>query len=348
MKITSITCHLLSGRWTGDPAFPHDVHATAFVEIDTDEGVSGLGEISLGYFAPEAVVSLVDYFKPVLIGRDPMQITRLARAMESDAVWWSRSGAGRSVIGGLEMALWDMAGKALGVPVYQLLGGAVRDTIPVYASGGPSCWPPEANVEKLEFYREPRLSCREAVDELLQFDGRRGIGFTPAAGTGTATTRSEAQTNRRKASSDCADISATNSTWRSTGTKGLSPNPIPVQEAIEIAQALAPYRLVFYEEPLPYTDVAGYCELRSRSRVPIAAGESLSGVDQFHPFIAGTRRSSRAAGSRICRRHRRDRENLAPRRGPRHLGGHPHRRMRRAGHGGVVARRRGLRVGQMA
>src|SRR5688572_32826575 len=104
MKITDITCHLLSGRWTGDPSFPHDVHATAFVQVDTDKGLFGLGEITLGYFAPEAVPALVEYFKPVLIGRDPMQITRLTRAMESDAVWWSRSGAGRSVIGGLEIA----------------------------------------------------------------------------------------------------------------------------------------------------------------------------------------------------------------------------------------------------
>ena len=84
---------------------------------------------------------MVEYFKPLLIGRDPLDLTRITRALTSDSVWWSRSGAGKSVISGLELALWDLKGKALNVPVYQLLGGKVRDAIPVYASGGPSLWP---------------------------------------------------------------------------------------------------------------------------------------------------------------------------------------------------------------
>src|SRR5205807_9419620 len=63
-------------------------------------------------------------------------------------------------------------------------------------------------------------------------------------------------------------------------------NPIAAIEAIEIADALAPYRLNFYEEPLAYTDLDGYCELRARSRIPVAGGECLSGLDQFHQFIA--------------------------------------------------------------
>ena len=64
------------------------------------------------------------------------------------------------------------------------------------------------------------------------------------------------------------------------------PNPIPVTEAVAIAGALAPYRLRFYEEPLAYTNVDGYCELRARSAIPIAGGESLCGLDQFHALIA--------------------------------------------------------------
>ncbi|MBA3484851.1 MAG: mandelate racemase/muconate lactonizing enzyme family protein [Pirellulales bacterium] len=285
MKVTSITCHLLSSQWTGDPSFPHDMHATALVQLETDEGISGLGEISLAYFAPETTAALVDYFTPVLIDRDPMQITRLTRAMESDAVWWSRSGAGRSVIGGLEMALWDLAGKALGVPVYQLLGGAVREAIPVYASGGPTCWPVEQNIEKLEFYRE--LGYRAA---------KLSTSFYASAATSTGQSR-RVEPVRLPHAAKLKRIAENFERLRShfgddfdlaiDGHEGGVPDPIAVQEAIEISHAVAPYRLVFYEEPLPYGDVAGYCELRSRSRVPIAGGESLSGVDQFHPFIAG-------------------------------------------------------------
>lgn len=70
------------------------------------------------------------------------------------------------------------------------------------------------------------------------------------------------------------------------GHQGGVPNPIPVSEAVQIADALAPFRLRFYEEPLAYTDLDGYSELRARSPIPIAGGESLSGLDQFHALLA--------------------------------------------------------------
>jgi len=69
------------------------------------------------------------------------------------------------------------------------------------------------------------------------------------------------------------------------GHQGGVPNPIPVSEAVAIAETLAPHRLRFYEEPLAYTNLDGYGELRARSRIPIAGGESLCGLDQFHPLI---------------------------------------------------------------
>ncbi|MEO6437407.1 MAG: mandelate racemase/muconate lactonizing enzyme family protein [Tepidisphaeraceae bacterium] len=285
MKITDVKCHLLSGRWTGDPSFPQDVHATAFVQLDTDEDVVGLGEISQAYFAPETVQSLVDYFKPLLVGRDPMQITRLTRAMQSDSVWWARYGAGRSVIGGIEIALWDLAGKALGVPVCQLLGGAVRDAVKVYASGGPSVWPSEQNVEKVEFYRSVGYRAAKLstyfykwADTAAGLPRRMETVRLPHA----AKLRhiEESFKRLRDHFGDEMDLAI-------DGHEGAEAEPIGVQEAIEIAHVLAPYRLAFYEEPLQYSDVAGYCELRSRSRVPIAGGESLCGVDQFHPFIVG-------------------------------------------------------------
>jgi L-alanine-DL-glutamate epimerase-like enolase superfamily enzyme len=286
MKITKITCHLLSARWAGDPTFPPDVHATAFVQIDTDEGMTGLGEVTLGYFAPEAVVPLVNYFEPVLVGRDPLQITRLTRAMRSDAIWWAREGAGRSVVGGIEIALWDLAGKALNVPVYQLLGGAARDRVPVYASGGPSCWPPKENVGKVEFYRSlghraAKLStnfyewaapAREDLPRRLE-----PVRLPHAAKLGRLR---ESFERLRDHFGDGMDLAI-------DGHEGGVPDPVGVEEAVEIAGALAEFRLAFYEEPLSYADVDGYRELRTRSRMPIAGGESLSGVEQFHPFIAG-------------------------------------------------------------
>jgi L-alanine-DL-glutamate epimerase-like enolase superfamily enzyme len=283
MKITAVRTHLLTTQWVDDPSFPNSAHSTAILRLETDTGLDGLGECTWGYFAPDAVPAMVDYFAPVLIGRDPRQVLETTRALVDDSVWWARSGAGRSVISGLELALWDLKGKALGVPVYQLLGGKVRDRIPVYASGGPALWPVEDTVRKIAYYAErgyraAKLSTglfrmplpaadRQSRLEPVKFDFAEKLTVLEGV---FARLRREFGTR--------FDLAI-------DGHQGGVPNPIPVSEAVAIAEALAPHRLRFYEEPLAYTNLDGYCELRARSRIPIAGGESLCGLDQFHPFI---------------------------------------------------------------
>ncbi|MBE7537721.1 MAG: mandelate racemase/muconate lactonizing enzyme family protein [Opitutaceae bacterium] len=285
MKITKVTTHLLTTRWTDDPFFPNALHSTAIFRIETDTGLDGLGEATWGYFAPDAVPALVDYFRPVLLGRDPLDLTAVTRAMLNDSVWWARSGAGRSVISGLELALWDLKGKALGVPVYQLLGGKVRDAIPVYASGGPSLWPMDQTVRKIEHYaglgyRAVKLSTGfyewPASSQPGHQTRMKPVPFQHAQKLDRLT---ELFTRLRREFGADIDLAI-------DGHQGGVPNPIPVSEAVAIAEALAPYRLRFYEEPLAYTNIDGYVELRNRSQIPIAGGESLCGLDQFHDLIA--------------------------------------------------------------
>lgn len=284
MKITNIVTHLLTTQWVDDPSFPQMLHSTAVIRIETDMGVDGLGESTWGYFAPDAVPAMVEYFKPVLLGKDPMDITKLTRAMSDDSVWWARTGAGKSVISGIEIALWDLKGKALGLPVYQLLGGAVRDRIPVYASGGPSLWPLDDLVRKVDFYAKrgyraaklstgfyrlpPAGSKHQARIEAVPFPFAEKI---QVLASGFERLRQEFGSS--------IDLAV-------DGHQGGVPNPIPVTEAVAIATALAPYRLRFYEEPLAYTNLEGYAELRSRSVIPIAGGESLCGLDQFHSLVS--------------------------------------------------------------
>lgn len=284
MKITNVVTHLLTSRWTDDPSYPQALHSTAVIRIETDAGIDGLGESTWGYFAPDAVPAMVGYFRPVLIGRDPLDLTRVTRALMDDSVWWARSGAGRSVISGLELALWDLKGKALGVPVYQLLGGRVRDTIPVYASGGPSLWPLDDLVRKVEHYarlgyRATKLSTGYfQIPAGLQHQGRIDpVAFPYAQRLDVLVAGFERLRAEFGYSMDLAV----------DGHQGGVPNPIPVSEAVAIADALAPFRLRFYEEPLAYTNIDGYRELRARSTIPIAGGESLCGLDQFHALIAG-------------------------------------------------------------
>ncbi len=283
MKITAVRTHLLTSNWVDDPSFPNSAHSTAIIRLETDANVDGLGECTWGYFAPDAVPAMVAYFEPVLLGRDPLQILETTRALCDDSVWWARSGAGRSVISGIELALWDLKGKALGVPVYQLLGGKVRDRIPVYASGGPALWPVEDTVRKIDFYAQrgyraaklstglfklpPPATDRQSRLEPVQF------GFAEKL-----TVLEGVFARLRREFGSAMDLAI-------DGHQGGVPNPIPVSEAVAIAETLAPHRLRFYEEPLAYTNIDGYCELRARSRIPIAGGESLCGLDQFHPLI---------------------------------------------------------------
>lgn len=284
MKIDTLECILLTGRWMDDPSFPQALHATAFVRIGTDKGLEGLGEITLGYFTPESVPALVDYYRPVVVGKDPLQITALTRALYDDSVFWARTGAGRSVISGIELALWDLLGKIHNVPVYQLLGGAVRERIPVYASGGPTCWPKEENLRKVGLYA--RLGYRAA---------KLSTGFYERL----ALTENQAQGRMKRVKiphSRLLDELAQNFEglrrefgndidFAIDGHEGAEPNSIPVSEAVAIADALSRFRLRFYEEPLAYTNLEGYCELRNQSSIPIAGGESLAAMEQFHPFI---------------------------------------------------------------
>ena len=283
MKITNLVTHLLTTQWVDDPSFPQSLHSTAVIRIETDTGLDGLGESTWGYFAPDAVPALVDYFKPVLLGQDPMETSRLTRAMTDDSVWWARSGAGRSVISGIELALWDLKGKALGLPVYQLLGGKVRDRIPVYASGGPSLWPLDDLVRKVDYYAKRGYRAAKLSTGFYQLPAaaatRQGritpVPFPHAEKLSVLVSGFERLRREFGAAMDLAV----------DGHQGGVPNPIPVSEAVATAEALAPFRLRFYEEPLAYTNLDGYAELRARSRIPIAGGESLCGLDQFHDLI---------------------------------------------------------------
>lgn len=286
MKITNLVTHLLTFKWDNDPSFPPMLHSAAIIRIETDSGLDGLGETTWGYFAPDAVPSVVEYFKPVLIGKDPMDTTSLTRAMMDDSVWWARSGAGRSIISGIELALWDIKGKALGLPVYQLLGGKVRNEVPVYASGGPSVLPLDEMVRKVEAYAKMGYTSTKFSTGFYQVKTQQAgesqgrLHPHPIAFSKRIETLVQAFERLRREFGDKIDFAI-------DGHQGGVPNPIPVTEAIATAEALAPYRLRFYEEPLSYTNIDGYRELAARSPIPVAGGESLCGLDQFHALIAG-------------------------------------------------------------
>ena len=104
------------------------------VRIATDSGLVGWGEC-FAYGAPLAVANVVDEaLAPLLVGEDPSAIEALTRRMHQALMIWGRRGLGMFAVSGVELALWDLVGKARGVPVYALLGGLVAPRIRAYAS----------------------------------------------------------------------------------------------------------------------------------------------------------------------------------------------------------------------
>ena len=185
MRVTAVRTVPVTAPWTGDPFWlPGESfeRSAALVVVTTDEGISGVGETIMGYFCAEVVSPLIDYYGGLLrgLGLDPRQPEAAFRELYQRSLWWGRVGVGASVLSCLEMALWDIAGKALGRPVHELLGGPAHDRLPLYASGGTGAWPIERAVDQARRYGS------------LGFRGRKiGTGFDGRPG-GYSTTPSSA------------------------------------------------------------------------------------------------------------------------------------------------------------
>lgn len=107
-----------------------------WLKVHTDEGIVGLGEPFLENH-PGAVIAEIERLAPVVVGRDPLRIEELWAAMYDSVFYYKPAAIGLSAISGIDIALWDIAGKAAGLPIHRLLGGACRDRIPLYVGTAP-------------------------------------------------------------------------------------------------------------------------------------------------------------------------------------------------------------------
>ncbi|MFA6567915.1 MAG: mandelate racemase/muconate lactonizing enzyme family protein [Victivallales bacterium] len=290
MKITDVKTHLLTGPCTLDPYLSEarKYRSAAFIRIETDKGMTGLGETYAGYFFPEVVPEIVNFFKPILVGNSVEDIPELWHRMYHCGNFWCRVGLGAIVLAGIEAALWDLKGKALGLPVYKLLGESWKNRfpgangfdghsrIPCYATGGPSNYPHDKLAGKIEYYHS--LGFRGVKVGAGAYWKDRGfeIANEPAA---AADFEAEKAANiRRRFGNDLRLMF--------DGHMGNSPtNTWGLETATAVAKALEPYNLFFLEEPLPYTRPDLYAELCRRTRTPIAGGECLTAVCEWQVFI---------------------------------------------------------------
>ncbi len=116
----------------GDSMGTFRFHGWTVVEVETDTGLVGLGNVAL---APRIAKAIVDqYLAPLVIGQDPFDNEYLWQRMYRSTLAWGRKGIGMAAISGVDIALWDLMGKATGKPVFKLLGGRTKEKIPCYAS----------------------------------------------------------------------------------------------------------------------------------------------------------------------------------------------------------------------
>lgn len=253
MKITKIETFL---------AHP-DHRNLVFVKVHTDEGIHGIGEAySVG--PDDATVLAIHHFEEWLVGQDPGRIEHLW-ALMYQGIRFPGGSVVNSAISGIEHALWDIAGKRLGVPVYQLLGGHCRDRIRVYQSPGG---------------RTPEELGENAV-KLIERYGYTAVKIGPhppgadampgnAALRGTVA-RMEAV---RKAVGDDVDVAV------DPHAKIFEPS-----RAIAMAEAIAPYRPLFFEEPLRPENVDALAKVAAHTNVPIATGEMLYTKFEFRELL---------------------------------------------------------------
>jgi len=233
------------------------------VKILTDKGIHGVGESTLEY-RELTVQQAVHELSRSLIGKDPHNVEELWLKGYRDAYW--RGGPVlMSALSGVEMALWDIKGKDLGVPVYQLLGGKVRDTIDCYANG----WFAGANAPE-EFVQKTRT----AVDA-----GFRGLKFDPFG---------KAWMNISKKELQCA-LTRIKGVIDTAGSdveiliEGHGRFNVPT--AVRIGQALEDFDITWFEEPIPPDDMEGMQEVKRRIRVPLAGGERLYSRWDYNEYI---------------------------------------------------------------
>jgi L-alanine-DL-glutamate epimerase-like enolase superfamily enzyme len=277
MKITDIRTVLLTGPSTNDRFLveARRRRSAAFIEIHTDTELTGIGETYAGYFCPETVPSIVDFFRPILVGQSPDEIDVLWERMYRCGKFWCRVGLGTSVLSGIDAALWDLKGKMLGVPVYELLGGLKHDKLLGYATGGPSNYPQNRLAEKIDYYRSLGFTALKlGAGAYSQETGWR-LASQPAEAADFEANKLEFV--RTHAGSDLRvmlDAHMDNTqevTW-------------DVRTALAVAKAVTPYDLFFLEEPLPYTDPWGYAEIARAAAVPIAGGECLTAEYEWRVF----------------------------------------------------------------
>lgn len=264
MKIVGVSAHCLTSPLETPFAFSQGwvkSRGACLVEVQTDDGLTGWGEaLCQGLQPPQiAAAAIESALKPLLLGADPLQIEPLWHRMYMQTRDYGMKGAMVAAISGVDIALWDIAGKSLGQPVWRLLGGAHRDRVQIYATG---------------FYRVTGQGEAARLADEARLRAAEGFRFLKIKlGFGVAD-----------------DLAVMQAVARAIEGKGLrlmidTNHAYGVADAVRLGRALTPLDLRWYEEPVAAEDLTGYRELRAKLDVPVAGGENEFTVFGFRQLL---------------------------------------------------------------
>ncbi len=258
MKITAVKTAATLG---------HGMHL--WVRVETDEGISGLGECVHG---GTQAIAIIEYLTPKLVGRDPFAIDAIFEELRRGHVFdGGTAGALITALTGIEIALWDLKGKALGAPVYELMGGKFRDKVRVYA---------DCQVEpSMEFDEIQR------VVEVVAERGFTALKIDVDIGAYTGDYRRSGGVVKDR-------FNYTADPWEHNRmvelvemvTRAAGPNidvaadvhtRLDVTSAIRLARDLEQFHLLWLEEPVPPENIAAMREVKRATSTPICTGENL-------------------------------------------------------------------------
>ena len=264
MKITDVKTYVLEGL-LNDKAFGWsqwvtDRRQTTLCLISTDEGIDGIGEAF--YSGPAKIVaSIIDNAsRPLLIGKDPFDSSVIWDYLYNYTRDQGQKGVTISALSAIDIALWDIKGKALGLPVHKLLGGTYRNNARAYATG---LYEPQ-NVPSIE---------EALVEEALGYkkDGFKGMKLK--IGYGIETDVKYVKAVRKAIGNEIALMLDANHGYNAA-------------EAIRLVREIEPFDIYWLEEPVPPEDIDGYLEVKQKSSIPITGGECEFTRFGFRELIA--------------------------------------------------------------
>ena len=226
---------------------------TSLIEVVAEDGTVGIGS---AYSHPRLVeIVVADQLLPLLRGEAIDDVRRLWRAMYAGTRWFGRKGAVMSAIGAVEVALWDLLGKQLGLPVHRLLGGDGVRSVPAYASA--------------------LLWADHLPDLTTEAERHRNNGFR--------------RMKMRLGRSSDYDLAALDAVISGAGSDAEvivdGSMRYTVDQARLLSTELARRKVFWFEEPLQPEDIEGFVALRPQSAVPVAAGENEFGVQGFAELL---------------------------------------------------------------